>query len=176
MAGRVANSFLRRQLAEFHHPLHERLIARNLLQLGRVVKVDAAIAKRCVWNATTEYHAKSRLLTMMTWGVEQGLLTINPLAKMRKPTPKSRGGEAVMTASQHEGMMEAAPEYLRNVLIALHACDTATDDALAAGVRAGAKLLVVAPCCQKEVRREFSPPPVLAHLPCRARTGDRELS
>jgi hypothetical protein len=49
-----------------------------------------------------------------------------------------------------------------DVLIALHACDTATDDALAAGVRAGAKLIVAAPCCQKEVRREFSPPPVLA--------------
>ena len=53
------------------------------------------------------------------------------------------------------------PEKL-DVLIALHACDTATDDALAAGVRAGARLIVAAPCCQKEVRREFSPPPVLA--------------
>ena len=53
------------------------------------------------------------------------------------------------------------PENL-DVLIALHACDTATDDALAAGVRAGAKLIVAAPCCQKEVRREFSPPPILA--------------
>jgi len=53
------------------------------------------------------------------------------------------------------------PENL-DVLIALHACDTATDDALAAGVRAGAKLIVVAPCCHQEVRREFSPPPVLA--------------
>ena len=53
------------------------------------------------------------------------------------------------------------PENL-DVLIALHACDTATDDALAAGVCAGAKLIVAAPCCQKEVRREFVPPPVLA--------------
>ena len=54
----------------------------------------------------------------------------------------------------------ALPENL-DVLIALHACDTATDDALAAGVRAGAKLIVAAPCCQKEVRREFSPPEIL---------------
>ncbi len=52
------------------------------------------------------------------------------------------------------------PENL-DVLIALHACDTATDDAIAAGVRAGAKLIVTAPCCHKEVRREFSPPEVL---------------
>jgi hypothetical protein len=39
-----------------------------------------------------------------------------------------------------------------DVLIALHACDTATDDAIAAGVRAGASLILVAPCCQKEIR------------------------
>ena len=49
-----------------------------------------------------------------------------------------------------------------DVLIALHACDTATDDALARGIAAGAKLLVVAPCCQKELRRQLAAPPVLA--------------
>ncbi|HEY1107706.1 MAG TPA: SAM-dependent methyltransferase [Opitutaceae bacterium] len=49
-----------------------------------------------------------------------------------------------------------------DVLIALHACDTATDDALAAGIAAGAQLLVVAPCCQKELRRQLTAPPVLA--------------
>lgn len=49
-----------------------------------------------------------------------------------------------------------------DVLIALHACDTATDDALAAGLDAGARLLVVAPCCQKELRPQLTPPEVLA--------------
>lgn len=49
-----------------------------------------------------------------------------------------------------------------DVLIALHACDTATDDALARGIAAGARLLVVAPCCQKELRRQLTAPPVLA--------------
>lgn len=49
-----------------------------------------------------------------------------------------------------------------NVLIALHACDTATDDALARGIAAGAELLVVAPCCQKELRPQLKSPPVLA--------------
>jgi len=48
-----------------------------------------------------------------------------------------------------------------DVLIALHACDTATDDALAKGVSARAALLVVAPCCQKEMRGQIIPPPVL---------------
>lgn len=49
-----------------------------------------------------------------------------------------------------------------DVLVALHACDTATDDALAKGILAGAALLVVAPCCHKEVRPQLRPPPVLA--------------
>ncbi|HET7535269.1 MAG TPA: SAM-dependent methyltransferase [Candidatus Didemnitutus sp.] len=49
-----------------------------------------------------------------------------------------------------------------DVLIALHACDTATDDALARGIAAGATLLVVAPCCQKELRPQLTAAPVLA--------------
>jgi SAM-dependent methyltransferase len=48
-----------------------------------------------------------------------------------------------------------------DVLIALHACDTATDDALARGITAGAKLLVVAPCCQKEIRPQLTAPRIL---------------
>lgn len=51
-----------------------------------------------------------------------------------------------------------------DVLIALHACDTATDDALAAGVQAGAKLLVVSPCCHKEARRQMVAPPMLREV------------
>jgi hypothetical protein len=46
-----------------------------------------------------------------------------------------------------------------DVLIALHACDTATDDAIAAGIKAGAKLIVCAPCCHKQIRKEMSAAP-----------------
>lgn len=59
------------------------------------------------------------------------------------------------------------PEGSLDVLIALHACDTATDDALALGVRSGAQLIVAAPCCHREVRPQISPPsmllPILRH-------------
>jgi SAM-dependent methyltransferase len=51
-----------------------------------------------------------------------------------------------------------------DILIALHACDTATDDALAQGVRAGAALILAAPCCHKEVRAQMTPPPVLREV------------
>ncbi len=43
-----------------------------------------------------------------------------------------------------------------DILIALHACDTATDDAIYRGISSDAKLIVVAPCCHKQIRSEFN--------------------
>lgn len=40
-----------------------------------------------------------------------------------------------------------------HVVTALHACDTATDDALALGIQHGADHIAVVPCCQAEVAR-----------------------
>lgn len=42
-----------------------------------------------------------------------------------------------------------------DVLVALHACDTATDDAICSGIRAGARVIIVAPCCHKELRGQM---------------------
>ncbi len=55
------------------------------------------------------------------------------------------------------------PERL-DMLIALHACDTATDEAIATGIRAGASVIVVAPCCHKQIRQEMSARNELAPL------------
>lgn len=38
-----------------------------------------------------------------------------------------------------------------DLLVSLHACDTATDEALAAGVRLGAEAIVLVPCCHQEL-------------------------
>lgn len=46
------------------------------------------------------------------------------------------------------------PERI-DVMIALHACDTATDLAIAKGISANAQLIVVAPCCHKQIRKEM---------------------
>ncbi len=52
-----------------------------------------------------------------------------------------------------EGTIEDYKVKDINLLIALHACDTATDDAIFKGIQAGAELIVVAPCCHKQIRR-----------------------
>jgi SAM-dependent methyltransferase len=43
-----------------------------------------------------------------------------------------------------------------DLLVSLHACDTATDEAIAAGVRLGASSIVVAPCCHHELAAQIA--------------------
>ncbi|MCT6699250.1 class I SAM-dependent methyltransferase [Rheinheimera sp. 4Y26] len=51
-----------------------------------------------------------------------------------------------------------------NVMIALHACDTATDYAIHMGIRTGAEIIMCSPCCHKELRPQLLSPPVLSPL------------
>ena len=46
-----------------------------------------------------------------------------------------------------------------DVAIALHACDTATDDAIAWAVKAEAKLMMIAPCCHHDIQSQLSESP-----------------
>jgi len=48
------------------------------------------------------------------------------------------------------------PSIAPDVVLALHACDTATDDALAKGIQWGCKLIVCAPCCQHELQEQMA--------------------
>jgi SAM-dependent methyltransferase len=43
-----------------------------------------------------------------------------------------------------------------DLLVSLHACDTATDEAITAGVRLGAEAIVVAPCCHHELAGQIA--------------------
>jgi hypothetical protein len=61
------------------------------------------------------------------------------------------------------------------MVICLHACDSATDEALAKGVAWGTPTLLAAPCCQHELHREIRAAPfraVLAHGILRERLAD----
>ncbi len=51
-----------------------------------------------------------------------------------------------------------------DILIALHACDTATDDAIYKGIVANASIIIAAPCCHKEIRKQIKPPEMLAGI------------
>ncbi len=51
-----------------------------------------------------------------------------------------------------------------DVMIALHACDTATDHAIHLGLRAGASIIMCSPCCHKELRPQMQTPALLRPL------------
>ncbi|HAT41544.1 MAG TPA: methyltransferase [Rheinheimera sp.] len=51
-----------------------------------------------------------------------------------------------------------------NVMIALHACDIATDYAIHMGIQTGAEIIMCSPCCHKELRPQLQSPAVLAPL------------
>lgn len=57
--------------------------------------------------------------------------------------------------SFQEGTIDEFDAAGTNILIALHACDTATDDAIFKGIQAKSNLIVVAPCCHKQIRRQI---------------------
>ncbi len=49
-----------------------------------------------------------------------------------------------------------------NIMIALHACDTATDYAIHMGIRCGAEIIMCSPCCHKQIRPQLKIPQLLA--------------
>jgi len=51
-----------------------------------------------------------------------------------------------------------------NVMIALHACDTATDYALHMGIATGAEIIMCSPCCHKQIRPQITLPEILAPM------------
>ncbi|HZV92077.1 MAG TPA: SAM-dependent methyltransferase [Caldimonas sp.] len=63
-----------------------------------------------------------------------------------------------------EGDLRSVEPPAVDVMIALHACDTATDHAIDLGMRAGARILVCSPCCHKELRPQMRRPAPLGAL------------
>ncbi len=66
-----------------------------------------------------------------------------------------------------QGDVSTRPPEAVDVMIALHACDTATDHAIHTGLRAGAQIIMCSPCCHKELRPQLLSPhplrPILKH-------------
>jgi SAM-dependent methyltransferase len=78
-----------------------------------------------------------------------------------------------------EGTIAAAPVEAADLVLALHACDTATDEALARAVRWNARWILAAPCCHHDIAaqlRQASAPagyePLIRHAILRERFAD----
>ena len=54
-------------------------------------------------------------------------------------------------------IIDFVPQEPPDIILALHACDTATDEALYQGIVAESKLILCAPCCHQHLRKQLHP-------------------
>lgn len=166
-------------------------------QINHYLEIVSHLAKDCGWTGAPRTGAarssemlnepnRSSALQFVDMGCGKGYLTFglwHLFARTWRQSVRVTGVESradlVNTTNALARQIRATGlEFIRgeiasvkleqvDALIALHACNTATDDALRRGIELGAKLMVVAPCCHKEVRPQLGKPeplaPVLRH-------------
>ncbi|MCB0409664.1 MAG: SAM-dependent methyltransferase [Flavobacteriales bacterium] len=113
----------------------------------RVNIVDMGSGKGYLTFALYDYLVNQKKIKAYITGIELR----KELVDFCNKTAKQCGFENLCFKSR--SIQDFNAENL-DVLIALHACDTATDDAISKGINAGAKLIVTAPCCHKQIRQQ----------------------
>ncbi len=118
--------------------------------------VDFGSGKGYLTFALYDYLAKNQFIPQVT-GVE-----LNP--KMVEFCQKVATEANFQHLDFFQGDVRTyAPKKL-DVMIALHACDVATDFAIHTGIRLNAQMIMCAPCCHKELRPQLKSPKVLAPM------------
>jgi SAM-dependent methyltransferase len=156
-------------------------MADKYAQIDRYLEIFSHLAKDCGWTET-----RQELLTIADMGCGKGYLTFglwhlfarvwkrpvhivgvevrDELAASTNALARRIGAEGLEFMA---GTIESATLPKVDALIALHACNTATDDAIRRGIELGAQLIIVAPCCHQELRPQLGHPrplgPVLHH-------------
>jgi len=110
--------------------------------------VDMGSGKGYLTFALYDYLTNVLKLNSEVTGVEFRPELVDLCNKIAKTSSFSK-------LSFEPGTIENYDNSGANILIALHACDTATDDAIYKGITAQADLIVVAPCCHKQIRRQM---------------------
>lgn len=147
-------------------------------QINHYLEILSHLAKDCGWADTSKDAAPLHFADM---GCGKGYLTFglwHLFARLQKQPVRVTGVESRpdlvnITNKLAKQIGANGLEFIQgeiasvklpplDALIALHACNTATDDAIKRGIESGAKLIVVAPCCHKELRQQLGKPEPLA--------------
>lgn len=91
----------------------------------------------------------SENLNHFFYGIDKNRIVIEKCVKI-----KSVLGYSNMEFIEGNTINYTPPRHVDAVL-ALHACDTATDEAIAKGIEIGAKFIIVVPCCQNQIRPQL---------------------
>jgi hypothetical protein len=144
------NQDTRRKLKQVYHLVQfiEPLLAEVMAARGDVTLADHGAGKSYLGFILYDLFFKDR-----TTGRVTGVETRAELVEKSRGLATRLGFERMdflATTVQQALTHPALPERI-DVVTALHACDTATDDAIAFGLAKDASHLVLVPCCQAEV-------------------------
>jgi hypothetical protein len=146
-----------RQLEKFIE-IVDRLVAEaSLLEGAPLHIVDMGSGKGYLTFGVWHHLRRNLKIEAHVTGIE----TRAELVILCNNAAAAHGCEGLRFVAGEIGTVELPPS---EIVIALHACDTATDDALAHAIATGARIIVSAPCCHKEVRPQLKPPTELEPL------------
>jgi protein-L-isoaspartate O-methyltransferase len=112
--------------------------------------VDMGSGKGYLTFALYDYLSNVLKLSPEITGVEQRTELVERSNKIAEQAGFNK-------LSFQAGSIETAELEQIDMLIALHACDTATDEAIYRGIQAESKVIICAPCCHKQVRKQINP-------------------
>jgi SAM-dependent methyltransferase len=137
-----------RQVEEFIREL-DTVLKPELLPTGRALRVvDLGCGNAHLSFAAYRYLTKMRGLDVTLVGVD-----VKRQARERNNALAAQlGWDGI---SFVEGTIAEAPVDGADVVLALHACDTATDDALARAVKWQAPIVLAAPCCHHDIQAQL---------------------
>jgi hypothetical protein len=149
-----------KQINKFIEVLAGALESSALKRAARIEVVDFGSGKGYLTFAMHDYLRHTLGLPVRVTGVElrEDMVALCSGAVQRL-------GLAGLRFEQGD-VRSRAPEPI-DIMVALHACDTATDHAIHTGIRAGAAIIMCSPCCHKELRPQLLSPhplrPILKH-------------
>ncbi len=118
-------------------------------ELSKTVSiVDMGAGKGYLTFALYDFLVNQKKIAATITGIEQR----KELVDFCNETAKACDFEKLVFKCQ--SIQEYNPKKI-DILIALHACDTATDDALSKGIAANATLIITAPCCHQQIRQQL---------------------
>jgi protein-L-isoaspartate O-methyltransferase len=145
------NQDSRRKLKQVYHLTQfiEPLVAQALAERGRVNLVDHGAGKSYLGFILYDLLLKALAQPHHVYGIE----TRAPLVESSRALAAKLGFSNMSFLNLAVADAIAAPELDApiDIVTALHACDTATDDAIAFALKKRAKYIVLVPCCQAEV-------------------------
>ncbi len=123
--------------------------ASNLKNKKSLSIVDMGSGKGYLTFAVYDYLVNTLKIDAKVTGVEQRPDLVELCNKIAKEN-KFNG------LNFSNGSIESYKTDNVDILIALHACDTATDDAIYKGISSNAEIIITAPCCHKQIRNQFN--------------------